>query len=72
MPQATIPFDDHEMTLEATEVYALAAAQDVLYRIQAQIGELDLYPQTFLENLDGALGLLSFLVEQTVPQLRQQ
>jgi len=72
MPQAKILFEDSEMNMEASEVYVLAAAYDILSRIQSQIGDVYLYPEDFIKNIESSLALLTFLVERTIPQLRKQ
>lgn len=72
MPQATVPFDESELTLEASDVYVLAAAQDILKRMKDKVQDPSQYPPDFIEELDGSLTLLEFLVRQTVPQIRRR
>lgn len=69
MAQATIPFDESEMTLEASNVYVLAAAQDILHRMQVQVVDPKRYPEEFIDGLEDSLTLLTFLVQQAIPQL---
>ncbi len=60
------------MTLEASEVYVRAAAQGILRRMAGNVTHPERYPEEFIENLDGSLKLTTLLVEQAVPQLKEQ
>lgn len=71
MAQAKVPFDESEMTLEASDVYVLIAAQDILRRMQDQVVDPNRYPEDFIDNLEGSMTLLTFLVQQTIPQLKK-
>lgn len=72
MAKVTIPFDQSVLSFEASDVYVLAAAQDILRRMRTEIVDPTRYPPEFIAELESSLTLLEFLVRQTISQLRKR